>query len=142
MLPLALSLWHCDLQQSFSASLWVSVNSLEPFQDPTQSKAVGEEARRKNGTNLKMLFDLLAPRRKSQVDSLLKSSFRIDDVLPSPQNETGIRTCVFQLSNNLSFSFFWLIILACEWGDTRGVLTGSSLQTSLLSVAGQGFKSL
>lgn len=87
MLLLALSLWHCDLQQSVSASLWVSVNSLELFQDPTQRKAVGEEARRKNGTNLKMPFDLLAPRRKSQVDSLLKSSFRIDGVLPSPQNE-------------------------------------------------------
>lgn len=79
------SLRYCDLPQFLSTSLWVSGNSLEIFQDTTQSKAVGAEARRKNGTNLKMHFDLLTPTRKSKGGFLLKSAFRIDGILSSLQ---------------------------------------------------------
>lgn len=79
------SLWYGDSPQFLSTSLWVSGNSLEIFQDTTQSKAVGAETRRKNGTTLKPHFDLLTPMRKSKVGFLLKSSFRID----------GIRACIF-----------------------------------------------
>lgn len=69
------SLWYCDLPQFLSTSLWVSGNSLEIFQDTIQSKAVGAETRRKNGTNLKMHFDLLTPMRKSKVGWLLAKVF-------------------------------------------------------------------
>lgn len=89
------SLWYCDLPQFLSTSLWVSCNAWEIFQDTTQSKAVWAEARRKNGTHLKMHFGLLTPTAKSKVGFLLKSAFRIDGILPSRQNGTGIRTCVF-----------------------------------------------
>lgn len=89
------SSWYCDLPQFLPTSLWVSGNSLEIFQDTTQSKAVGAEARRKNGTNLKTHFDLSTPTTKTKVGFLLNSAFRIDGILPSLQNGTGIRTCVF-----------------------------------------------
>lgn len=117
VVPCCCSLFHSDLSQFLTASLWISANSLVMFQDPTQSKAIGAEARRKNGTNLWIHFDLLIPVRKSQVSLLLKSSLSIDGGLPSPQKETGIMFLSWQTTSALPSSgwFSWAEV----WGEQK-----------------------